>query len=83
MKILGLKILEKFSFDHADVRDQLVAWKDEVSLADWKSPNEIKEKYNSVSFLNDNLIIFNVKGNKYRLAVKVYYNISTILIKKI
>ena len=48
-----------------------MAWLNEVEEDEWKEPSDIKRRYSTVSFLSDNLLIFNLKGNAYRLAVKV------------
>ena len=48
-------------------------WYNEASASKWKIPQDIKDRYSSASFLSDNLVIFNIKGNKYRLVVKIAY----------
>lgn len=73
MKVLGRDKLTKFSQKHADVKKALEAWFSEASKADWKTPQDIKNRYRSADFLADNKVIFNVKGNHYRLVVKVRY----------
>lgn len=65
---------------HADAKGPIESWHQEVQNAEWKSPDEIKKRYGSASFLKGNAVIFNIKGNKYRLVVKVAYNSQTILI---
>jgi mRNA interferase HigB len=44
---------------------------------------DIKARYSSASFLSDNRVVFNVKGNKYRLLVKVGFNLQTVIIQRI
>jgi|TARA_R110002126_G_scaffold77313_1_gene192820 mRNA interferase HigB len=73
MKVLGRDKLTKFSQKHADAKKALEAWFSEASKADWKTPQDIKNRYRSADFLADNQVIFNVKGNHYRLVVKVRY----------
>ncbi len=73
MKIAGLKILKEFGNRHADVVSQLDMWICEVEEAQWQTSNDIKARYVQASFLPDNRVIFNLKGNKYRLEVKVSY----------
>jgi len=51
----------------------LKSWFREASDADWKGPKEIKREFPSASFLADNRVVFNIKGNKYRLIVKMNY----------
>ncbi len=83
MIVLGKKTLEDFKKGHADVRTQIDAWVCEAEDAEWQSPNDIKARYTSASFLADNRVVFNLKGNSYRLDVKVAYKTKTVLIKRI
>lgn len=55
---------------HSVTEQPLKSWFREVSSAHWSSFNELKESYPSASILNDNRVVFNIKGNAYRLIVK-------------
>jgi mRNA interferase HigB len=81
MKVLGRDKLTKFSQKHADAKKALEAWFSEASAADWKTPQDIKNRYRSADFLADNQVIFNVKGNHYRLVVKVRYQNGIVVIE--
>jgi mRNA interferase HigB len=83
MKIVGVKILEEFGNRHADVVSQLKAWIYEVEEAQWRTPADIKARYVHASFLADNRVVFNLKGNKYRLDVKVSYKSQVVLVNRI
>jgi mRNA interferase HigB len=83
MKVVGRGILSTFAQQHADVRTQVNAWLGEVLEAEWSSPTDVKSRYPSASFLADNQVVFNLKGNSYRLLVKILYRRSTVLIKRI
>ncbi|MCZ6635939.1 MAG: type II toxin-antitoxin system HigB family toxin [bacterium] len=83
MKVVGLPLLREFQNRHADVRSQINAWISEVEEAQWNSPQDIKARYSSASFLANNQVVFNLKGNDYRLVVKVSYKAQLVLIKKI
>ena len=83
MKVVGRKQLQQFSDTHADVRSQIESWLCEVEEADWQTPMDIKERYASASFLTDNRVIFNLRGNKYRLDTKISYKSKVVLIKRI
>lgn len=83
MNVIGIKILSEFSTRHADVRGQLGAWLKEAEEADWKCSHDIKQKYASASFLADNIVVFNIKSNDYRLVAKIDYKNQSVLIKKI
>ncbi len=73
MRIISKKILREFWLKHSDSEQQLKSWFREASDADWKGPKEIKREFPSASFLADNRVVFNIKGNKYRLIVKMNY----------
>ena len=45
------------------------------------NPNELKKEYPSASILEDNRIVFNIKGNNYRLIVKINYEYKIIWIR--
>lgn len=73
MKVLGRDKLNTFSRQHANAKKALDAWFDEAEKANWKTPQDIKDRYRSADFLSDNRVIFNIKGNHYRLVVRVRY----------
>jgi len=73
MRILSLPLLEDFKQHHADVRGQLDAWRYEVERETWQTSQDIKQRFKSADFLADNRVIFNIKGNSYRLVVQVRY----------
>lgn len=83
MTILGKTIIDEYKKDHADVRPHIDSWEAEVKEAQWNMPVDIKEKYKSASILGSYNVIFNLKGNKYRMWVKVNYKNKIVLIKKI
>ena len=71
MKVVGLRTLDKFKKKHGDCRRQIDAWVKDVTNSDWQSFNDIKKVYPSASVLNGNTVIFNIKGNNYRLVTVV------------
>ena len=83
MKIVGKKILHDFKERHADVRSQIDAWEAEADAATWNNSSDIKRRYASASLLPNHQVVFNLKGNRYRLLVQVSYNNQIILIKKV
>lgn len=70
MRVIAKSTLRNFWIKHADAEQQLLAWFSEAEKAAWKSLNELKKEYPSASILSDNRVVFNIKGNKYRLIVK-------------
>ena len=83
MKINGRNMLDAYKQKHVDVRAQIDAWVAEAMNSNWNNPMEIKAKYSTASIIGDKNVIFNLKGNKYRLWVQVNYRFKIVLIKKI
>jgi mRNA interferase HigB len=81
MRLVGKQQLDDFARRHAEIRPPLDAWILEVEEADWDGPVDIKARFPSASFLSENRVIFNIKGNKYRLATKVSYEVKVVLVK--
>lgn len=81
MRILNLPLLDRYKQNHADVRGQLDAWRDEVGREAWQTSQDIKRRYKSADFLADNRVIFNIKGNSYRLVVQVRYRGGIVVIE--
>lgn len=73
MKVLGLALLENFKRRHSDARGPVDAWLAEARRASWRKPQDIKDRYRHSSFLKDHVVVFNIKGNRYRLAVRMSY----------
>ncbi len=81
MQLVNLEVLEALKQAHADTRGALDAWRSEVEKACWASPQDVKDRFSTASFLGDNRIIFNIKGNSYRLVVKVRFRNGVVLIE--
>lgn|SRR5208283_6235050 len=80
MKVIGRELFTLFMKKHTHAKGALESWLQEVYKADWKRPQDIKDRYRTASILEDNKIIFNIKGNKYRLVVKVAFQTGVIRI---
>ena len=81
MRVIGKKTLRDFWNKHPDCEQQLKAWYQEAEEAKWKNPAEIKKEYPSASILEDNRIVFNIKGNHYRLIVRINYSYGMVWIR--
>ena len=79
MKLVGRELLQKFCDDNPDCRRWISAWIADVRGSKWRSPHDIKHRYASASFLATNVVIFNVRGNNYRLAVRVAYQTQIVI----
>ncbi len=56
-------------------------WRREVEVAQWKTPQDIKNRYRSADFLANDKVIFNIKGNNYRLVVVVKYSMGMVVVE--
>ena len=81
MRIISKKTLREFWEKHKDSEQQLKSWFQETNSVEWKNPKQIKREYPSASFLADNRIVFNIKGNKYRLIVKINYDHNILWVR--
>jgi mRNA interferase HigB len=81
LRVIAKKVLREFWIKHPDCTEQLKAWYQEASKGSWKSPKEIKKEYPTASFLQGNRVIFNIKGNHYRLVVRINYSYQMVWIR--
>jgi mRNA interferase HigB len=81
MRILSRQTLKQFWGGHADSKQALEAWFKEAEHAQWSSTVQIKQRYPSADFLPGNRVVFNIKGNDYRLVVKIHYNTGLVYIR--
>lgn len=87
MRIIARRTLREFIATRAGHRDQpalksaLDAWFAEVSKGAWSSTADVKRLYASASIVNADRIVFNIKGNDYRLVVAVDFEKSIVWIK--
>lgn len=81
MRVIAKKILRDYWNLHSECEQQLKTWYNEAADAVWKTPNDIKKEYPSASFLEDNRVVFNIKGNKHRLIVRINYHYQMVWIR--
>jgi mRNA interferase HigB len=81
MRLIGKNILFELKLNHGDTRKAIDIWVDNVEKSLWKTPSDIKRMYSDASFLAENHVVFNIKGNKYRLIVIVAYSTGTVFAK--
>lgn len=81
MRIIALKILREFWEAHPNARQPLQAWYEDAKHALWQSPMDIKATYRNASIVANNRVVFNIKGNDYRLIVAVNYRFGIAYIR--
>jgi len=80
MLLVGRDRLDEFTKAHADACAWIENWIADVEAVRWRTPQDIKNRYASASFLDNRVVIFNVKGNRYRLEVQVVYNTGVVVV---
>lgn len=81
MRIIALSTLRSFWEKHPQAKEPLQGWYFEALRAEWKTPAEIKAQYRNASFVGNNRVVFNIKGNDYRIVVAVVYKAGALFIK--
>ena len=81
MRVIAKKTIKNFWINYSDCEQQLKTWYQEATDSIWKSPADIKRLYPSASILADNRVVFNIKGNTYRIVVRINYDYSIIWIR--
>lgn len=83
MRIIAFRTLRDFfeKSEYADSEVSLRAWYHEAKTADWKNSNAVKVLYKNASVVGDGRVVFNIKGNTYRLVVAIDYEYQVIFIR--
>jgi mRNA interferase HigB len=81
MRIISRRILREFWEKHPDASAPLQTWFHDVRRANWTSPADIKAVYQNASFVGNNRVVFNIKGNRYRLVVVAIYQHGVVYIR--
>jgi mRNA interferase HigB len=87
MRIIARRTLREFAErrrgykDHAALKAALDAWFDEVKKAKWASAADVRRSYATASIISADRIVFNIKGNDYRLVVAVDFVRGIVWIK--
>ncbi len=81
MNVISKRTLVKFFERHPQAKTPLEVWYADARKAEWQSPEDIKAIYASASFIADNRVVFNIKGNDYRLIVHIDYKRKIVRIK--
>jgi mRNA interferase HigB len=81
VRIIAKSTLRAFWAVHPDAEEPLLAWYREVEKEDWSEPAQVKEKYRNASIVKGNRVVFNIKGNDYRLVVRINYPYRMIYVR--
>jgi mRNA interferase HigB len=81
VRVIAVAALRAFWQQHPDAEQPLKAWFEEASKATWSQPSDIKAQYRSASILKSRRVVFNIKGNDYRLVVAVACRLQIVYVK--
>jgi len=81
MRVISKKKLTDFWKRHPDAEQQLRAWHADAKASKWRTPLEIERVYANARCIRGNRAIFNIKGNKYRLIVKIHYDRGFVYVR--
>lgn len=83
MQVIAKSTLKKFWElpEYRDAQGPLESWYEEAVKADWLSPQALTSHYGNASICNNNRVVFNIGGNKYRLVVEMQYRAGIAWIK--
>ncbi len=83
MQIVALRNLESYWHqpNRSAAEGALKAWLAEAKVAQWKTPQDGKNQYANASFIAKNRVVFNIKGNDYRLIVAIAYRMQYVYVK--
>lgn len=77
MRVVSRRALREFWEHHPDSRRALSDWHDSVEEADWSTPAQIRDSFPDASFVGGNRVVFNIRGNRFRLAVWINYRMAS------
>ena len=81
MRIISRKALREFWEWHPDTQQALQAWYADTKQATWRTPADIKRVYRNASIIANNRVVFNIKGNRYRLVVAINYEYGIVYVR--
>ena len=80
IRVVGRDLLRAFIVDHADSAGALQSWLWELESADWANPGQLKARFPSASLLAGNRVVFNIRGNRYRLVAVMAFGARIVRI---
>ena len=81
VRVIAIKTLKGFRRRHPDAEQPIKAWYAETKKADWQKPTDITKQYRTASILGNNRVVFNIKGNDYRLITVINYDFKIVYVR--
>ncbi len=80
MRVIAVRTLKEYFQDFPMAEQPLLSWYEEVSIAEWHNPNQLKAQYRNASILSDKRVVFNIHGNSFRLIVDIEYRLKIVFV---
>ena len=81
MNVISRKTLAEFYGNHGDAKDSLETWYRVCKKAAWRNFNEVQTTYPAADVVSDDRMVFNIKGNRYRLVARFSFRYKAIQVK--
>ena len=81
MVVIAKTTINEFCAQYSNSQNALLEWYKKTKQADWKDFNELKETFATADYVGNDLYVFNIKGNNYRLIARIFFGIRTVFIR--
>jgi mRNA interferase HigB len=82
VRVISRRTIREFAAQHPDALQPLLHWAKATEASSWQTPADLRSTFNSADFVDD-LTVFNIGGNKYRLIAFVQYQREIVYIKAV
>lgn len=81
MRVVAKKALVEFYTEHSDAKTALEEWYEKTQKAEWETFADVRQMFNSADSIGNNRVVFNIKGNNYRLVALILFKIKMVYIR--
>ncbi len=81
MKIIGMNKLQRFWRRRPEAKPLLEAWRDRMEQSDWDTPAKVREEHPRASIIGKGRVVFRIRGNRYRMVVRIFYPARVVEIR--
>lgn len=81
VRIIAKRALRAFWEKHPNAEAPLLAWYRTVQHEDWNTPAKVKARFPRASIIGDSRVVFNIRGNHYRLVAKIDYRHRIVFVR--
>ncbi|MBO4918331.1 MAG: type II toxin-antitoxin system HigB family toxin [Bacteroidales bacterium] len=81
MRVVAKKALVEFYTVHSDAKTALEEWYEKTQKAEWETFADVRQMFNSADSVGNNRVVFNIKGNNYRVVALILYKIKMVYIR--